>query len=524
MTNSKVNFGLPGLNLSYVTQLEVFVSNFQKSFITIFIIAFLSCGCTEISSIISSESTDKIKIALEHVWKKEPSESADKKVSASPRIVSEHILNGESSENGQSIAIAPDGIVWVAGSTENIEGVEASPSQKDDREGWLIGIDPKKSKSEQIVYNRRFGGNHLDTLYYIAIGKDGIIWLVGQTNSDAQTGDIPKSAIWGQKVWILGIDPKKSEDKQIIYNRCFGGDRFLFFRDAAMGEDGVLWIIGHISGSVGLGDAGDIPLSEDCELWLFGVDPKKNVNKQIIYNRCLKGDWRKVCLDVGKDGTLWVVGRTNDSEETEAGDIFNNKYKEQDLWVLGIDPNKSKQIVYGQNFGGDGYENLASIAVDEDGILWVLGTTRSKKGSGDIPKGYNILSEMWLFGIDSKKSEGKQIIYNRCFDQKGFLSGSLDFPEVMAIDKDGLICIAGMTRGSITTDIWLTGIDTKKSESAQSVFNQFIYKKDNSDGKVNMPTSITIGEDGIVWTTGIFKRNAGNYKYQSELWIVGTKP
>ena len=508
------------------------MNTFQKLFIAIFIIAFLNCGCAEIRSIIFSRLTDETRIESENTLKKESSESTDetriesentlKVESSKPTkkalIVSEHILKGESSKSGPSIAIAPDGIVWIAGSTEKSEGVEASPSKKNYTEGWLIGIDPKKNKSEQIIYNRCFGGNRRDTFRSITIGKDGIIWLAGETSSSGGTGDIPKSKPLLIKSWLLGIDYKKNKDEQIIYNRCFGGDTFDFFKYVTIGEDGILWLMGETNSKAG---TGDIPISKekDEKLWLLGIDTKKSENKQIIYNRCLKGDSKKVCMTIGNNGILWLAGIADISNGIEVSDIFQSKHGGRDIWVLGIDSkkDKSKQIVYGRSFGGESNEQVTSIALDKDGILWVLGTTKSEKGSGDIPKSDNLLSEMWLFGIDSSAEE--EFIYNRCFGKS-----ELDFPKAMTIDKDGLIWITGSRSDKITNTIWSIGIAPKKSESEQIVSDQFLYEKVAEAGQTDEPTSIAIDKNGIVWTTGIFKRSVGNDKFQSELWVTGTKP
>ena len=482
------------------------MSDFQKIFIPVLIAIVFSCGCSNPYGWLPPTSTDKNFILFDRT------------------------LKGDDSAMGLSIAIAPDGIIWVLGSTKSTVGIGDVPSSKHkDRDAWLIGINPEKSESEQIIYNRCFGGDDGDSASSMIVAKDGTIWLAGSTSSVAGTGDIPASKQKERDVWVIGINPKKIESEQIIYNRCFGGDYNDSTIKIVFDNKGILWLLGStdtvkiINRIAGPGTK---------YIWILGIDTKKSENEQIVYKRDIKGAGSYFCraFAVAKDGTLWLVGRTNDTKYNigntdEIGDIPPSKYGRQDIWLLGLDPKKSedKQIIYKRCFGGNGIENIANMVIDKDDVLWIAGETEESaiSESGDVPKSAHFASDVWLLGIDTKKRTGQEIVYNRSFGKYG-----MDNPTAIAIDKDGILWLTGESidfrYSKSIAATWLLGIDPKQSEDKQIIYNRIL---DDKHG--NSIYSIAVGTDSI-WSTGLFRHFLGKKKKtldraNSGIWVIGVK-
>ena len=504
------------------------MSFLQKFFILILIVTFFSCGCLNKSSSVSMDKTPVSTGNIQSVTAKTHAPITPTPVDKTPTsidnisklidkniIISEHIFKGSGIDVGASVAISPDGIVWVIGIAESdTEPGSIPPSKHKESDVWLIGIDPKKSKGEQIIYNRCFGGDGSDAGYDIAVAQNGIVWIVGGTNSSAGRGDIPKSKYENLDAWLLGIDPKKNDSNQIIYNRCFGGNNQDLMTSITLSQDDIIWLSGETNST---GGKGDIPLSKhkDNDGWLLGIDPKKSESKQIVYNRCFGGDendkFSARALVIDKNGTLWLTATTDSSPDT--GDVPQSKHEMRDIWVLGIDPPKSEseQIVYNRCFGGNGDETSSSIVVDSEGILWVLGDTSSNAPNDHLS--YDI----WLLGLDPKKSEDKQIIYNRCFGN----NAANDESRVMAVDKNGTLWLVGTANGTESFSAWIAGINPRKSENEQIVYNRLLDKESYSN-----VLGIAVDKNSI-WMTGIFKQFPGNKKSLDKpdfgLWIVGLK-
>ncbi len=355
--------------------------------------------------------------------------------------------------------------------------------------------------------NRCFGGNSADSGYSCVAAEDGTILITGSTNSkfDKNT-DIPSSKHESLDLWVLKIDPSKPQDRQIIYNRCFGGSEDEEGRSIASCPDGTILVTGYTNSPHEEG--GDIPASKHSlnDMWVLKIDPSKPQEQQIIYNRCFGGSYD----DEGKsivscpDGTFLVAGVTSSPEEPNT-DIPESKHGHRDMWVLKIDPSKphAQQIVYNRCFGGELAESACAVAYCNDGSFYVAGSTDSNIGDGDIPDSRHIGTDMWLLKVDPSKMPAEQITYNRCFG-----GNMADSANSMALADDGTVLLAGFTDSEAgdggdspgtkgQMDLWVLKIDT-----SQAAGNQILYNRSFGGESDEFAYSIAPGEKGTILVAG----------------------
>ncbi len=186
-------------------------------------------------------------------------------------ILYNRCFGGDLDDYGYSIADGKNGIIYVTGKTESSKNSGDIPSTRNDAFGydlWVLKID---SALDKILYNRCFGGSHDETGRSIAVCADGNIAVCGYTNSN--DGDIINKHYDGDKndFWVLKIKPYTLVDKnkQIIYNRCFGGGEGDYGYSIAEGPDSTLVTAGY-TGS----NDGDAPYKHGhADFWLLKIDP-----------------------------------------------------------------------------------------------------------------------------------------------------------------------------------------------------------------------------------------------------------
>lgn len=476
------------------------MKNFQRLFALLLMISFIF-GCKSLSSI----------------WL--PPVSNDKQAFYSNTFL-------EESDLGYFLdsVISPNGIIWISGDI-NIYP-EDGGSNKKNTQLWLLGIDPKKDKDAQIIYKRFFKNNYGSKA--IAIAPDGTLWIAGNTSKKN----------YNDTFFIMGIDPKKNEDKQITYERYFeegnGAAESILFD-----KKGILWLTGSKSSNQ----------TSNKELWVMGLDPKKQKDKQIVYEEFFGGkiyDSGKA-ITISDDGIIWIAGDTHIKED---GNLFN-------VWlrVLGIDPQKGGKIVYDRRFGGDkktGSSKAHSILVSSNGTLWIMGSLLGSPGDGDVPDAASIpVNALWLLEIDPKKRKDEQIIYNRYFGKAGI---AVDYGKDMQLDENGIVWIAGKTyKSRMPLDpnskskecTWLLGVDPKKSEKNQIVYNSYLdidtmkkpqlspdyISKDIMETLQLEPCSIFIEKEKIWitgWASGMaikkkFNPKAPMDRASSSVWVMGVE-
>ena len=389
----------------------------------------------------------------------------DPKKKKGEQIVYKRSLPGSSPpfvlSNHYSLAIDKDGVIWLARDKYISYSISSEKKLMPDLESgclkpWLLGIDPKKKESEQIVYDRCF--DFKDFYFYdidtktasIAIGADGEIWILGTTLDCSST-----FPIGGSNIWLLGINPKKHESEQIVCDKCIGNDRHETALALTIDTNGNLCILGRHRGQY----IGDKRNRTNDSIWLVAIDPKQSEDKQFIYHYNFGEDVSKASIAVGKDGTIWVL---------------KCALNERNISLVGI---KDKRVVYNHIFELNFNLAHASLTVNADGIVWIA-------VQPDLMKlGRDARYEVLLLGVDPKEKKGEQIVYNRSYGRKNFIA-EVDFLQTPSVQID------------INGTLWMLG------EVPVSYDNGTEWLTQSQDYE-NMRLSTKITSDKNLWLLGV---------------------
>ena len=361
----------------------------------------------------------------------------------------------------RDIKIAPDGTIWICGSTDSSDGDLAAAGNKGGIDAWLLHINPA---TNQILYNRTFGGSGNDEFTKMILMPDGTIWVCGQTNSsDGDLSVVPTKGKYDG--WLMHIDPVTN---QILYNRCIGGQYDDWFYNMIIDSNNVIWLSGEtLSADQDNLNADFSGGNQFSDAWLVGVNSTQNASAALKYNRCFGGARPEGFFDLQEmsDGTLWVAGGTMSNDGLPGSSGFHGAKGIRDGWLLHIDPTQSAlaaQVLYSRCFGGSNGELICSINVIDPNNVWFCSSASSTDGNltGITTHGSN---DLWLACVNTNTNT---LTYNHCFG--GLNSDGSNYPE-FAVVSDGTIWIAtqsSSTDGDLasagnhgSTDIWIFNFD-----------------------------------------------------------------
>lgn len=186
--------------------------------------------------------------------------------------------------------VLDDDYAWAVGYT-NI-------GMTDTTQGFEVLLAKVAMDDGEIEWIKTYGGPFNEEGNSIVRIGDRL-YIVGSTES--QTLDVSSNHGWND-VWVLCTDL----DGNLLWERSYGGT----FNDYGQDIDvlGDQLVIGAVTSS----DDGDIPYKEvGWDYWVFTLDQSGN----ILSNETYGGngtDWLDE-IDIGADGSVWVMGYTNSS-------------------------------------------------------------------------------------------------------------------------------------------------------------------------------------------------------------------
>ena len=138
------------------------------------------------------------------------------------------LLGGELDDFGQGVAVAPNGLVYMAASTESTEfpmaGFSFQGSLQGGYDGILAVIDPSQFGTESLIYSTYFGGSDSDEVRGMAVDASGDILLTGYTlsNDFPVTADAAQLSYAGNgDIFVSVVNP--FAPKFLLYSTYLGG-------------------------------------------------------------------------------------------------------------------------------------------------------------------------------------------------------------------------------------------------------------------------------------------------------------
>ncbi|MGF0009385.1 SBBP repeat-containing protein [Desulfovibrio sp. SGI.102] len=247
------------------------------------------------------------------------------KFSSSGTVQWQRILGGSDNDRGRSVAVAPDGSVYVCGYTESAGA------------GGYDLLLAKFSSSGTVQWQRTLGGSNDDEGHSVAVASDGSVYVCGYT----------ESAGAGNQDLLLA---KFSSSGAVQWQKTLGGSDYDDGRSVAVAPDGSVYVCGENRYNFLLAKFS----SSGAVQWqktLGGSNPDSGYS-----------------VAVAPDGSVYVCG-----------------YIDSYSYFLLAKFSSSGTVQWQRTLGGSDDDEGHSVAVAPDGSVYVCGYTGSAgAGSWDL--------------------------------------------------------------------------------------------------------------------------------------------
>lgn len=374
-----------------------------------------------------------------------------------PAITYSSYLGGTDGELIYTMAADASGNVYVAGFTLSADYPTTpnavSRSIAGDHDCFVTKIDP----SGALAYSTYLGGSDYDTVFAMAVDASGNIYLGGATGSidfPVTQNGTPKNNTAAWDGFIAKIDGSGA----LVYSTCLGGSGGDEVHAVAVDASGNAYVAGvtlstdfpvknPITGQESL-HQGDCATYSDC---MDGFVAKLDPSGALAYSTYFggSGDDEISSIAVDTSGNIYVGGLTNSLDFPTMNPIAGQGSVHQgncgsracdDGFVAKINP--SGALVYSTYLGGNGEDEVVSVAVDASGNVYAAGNT----GSPDFPTTPGAFSANpggnSVGFIARINASGSSLTYSTCLGGNGTgVSG-------MALDASGNVYVAGNTSPS----------------------------------------------------------------------------
>lgn len=209
------------------------------------------------------------------------------------------------------------------------------------------------------------------------------------------------------------------------------------------------------------GDTAQTAFGGDVDSFISVIDPNEAGKDSLIYSTFFGGTKREFAraLAVSDSGQIAVVGYTNGEDLPGAAGATQPSLRGGfDTFVIRLNPEQGGKVNYVTYFGGTGTDVANGVAIDRNGVIWMVGYT----GSDDFPltsDGLKVSAtgyfEGFLVGLDPARPGLNAHVYG------SFLGGSgSDEARTITIDSFGQMWISGQT---FSTDFPVSGNATQRT-------------------------------------------------------------
>ncbi len=238
-------------------------------------------------------------------------------------------FGGSDYDRFTSLVRCSDGGILVGGFTFSDSSGDISQVTRGGEDFWVIKIDSAGNK----IWDKRFGGDDTDDLWYIIETSDGGFLLGGVTNSDS-TGDVSQHSRGMNDTWIVRINSTGTK----LWDKRFGGAYYDGISSMAETPDGG-FIIYNVTTSDSTGDVSQhtrdtsmVPMDRG-DLWIVKTDSLGNK----LWDKVIGGS-----LSEGASGSITVTADNNyffgcNTFSPESGDKSEDNFGRSQSWIMKAD-------------------------------------------------------------------------------------------------------------------------------------------------------------------------------------------
>ncbi|MCF6171781.1 MAG: SBBP repeat-containing protein [Bacteroidales bacterium] len=284
-------------------------------------------------------------------------------------------IGGDSSDYANGLAVDNNGNIYVGGTTASLDFPVLNAFQNtlnDDDEGVLI----KFNSEGTLLWSTYFGGKDDDDINGVAVDDEGRVYITGETESDdfyITPGAFQENLTGHRLCFVTRFLP----DGDVIWSTFFGGNDEENGNDIIVDRNQDIIIIGEaysIDCPITPGFYQDSIAGSDDALLM-----KMDSSGSLIFATVLGGtdddDGRKVGVD--HENNIYIIGDLISTDfPTTEGAFQSTLGGEHDAFVTKFD--NSGQLIWSTYLGGELFEFVYGIDVDNVGTVYVYGDTESE--------------------------------------------------------------------------------------------------------------------------------------------------
>lgn len=350
-------------------------------------------------------------------------------------------IGGHGNETIKAIATDASGSVYIAGSTRSADIASPNSTYRGGLDAFVAKLDPTL---ETLVAFTYLGGIGDDEISAITVTAEGQIVVTGYTRSadfPTTTGAYENKHNGGSDAFVAQFDTTL---QRLEASTLYGGGG----EDKAIGivvdPNGTVYIAGP-TGSISLPAAAlgyDSRHNGGIDAFIAAFDASLKHIRAVTYLGGSQNDL-PTALAFAPDGTLLVAGTTSSADFPVTSDAYaKSKNGGSDVFVAKFDT-RLRRLLASTFLGGSGNEEATALAVDGKGIIYLAGATWSM----DFPAVLDAKANVSTGGSDAFVAKLSSSLAELTGSM--LLGGSADDAAVaLALDRDGLVYVAGNTRSA----------------------------------------------------------------------------
>jgi hypothetical protein len=354
-----------------------------------------AAGCIEPPSSAPNSSTDEIRLSGVE-W-------------------SDEMANGS---GVTALAVGSDGAVYTAGWTTEAIGSAASAGGRD-------AFVRRYDADGEVAWTRQFGAAGDDNAEDLAVDAAGNVYVAARVDGPVGQNTGQNTGASGRDGYVAAYDPAGIE----IWSLQLGTPEVDWADSVAVADDGTVFVSGSTTGSFeGFTNRGSTdnfvariaPGFESVSVIQFGSEEGMGATALAV-----------------SAGRLYITGSTlGPLSDTPAGDEHTGS---ADLYLRIYEPDGTELRTW--TFGSNDADTALDLAVDPDGSVVVIGTTRSVLPNPIVGIGRRVGGFLDAFAI--KLDPAGEIAWVEQFG-----TDEWDVASGIARGSDGVLYITGRTDGS----------------------------------------------------------------------------
>jgi hypothetical protein len=372
-----------------------------------------------------------------------------------PVLTYSSFLGGSNYDVADAVVAAPDGTIWVAGSTSSSDFPQVGPIPRNNapqsRDPFVARFDPRRTGADSLLYAAFVGGTGIDEAYALALGPDGNPVIAGSTfSSDFPVNGAFRTTFEGTREGFLAkLDPRREGQASLVYSTFLGGGAEDVINAVAIDSTNKIYVTGYTTSE-------NFPLSANpvqpvrrggYDAFVTRLDPDGGTSG-LMFSTYFGTGGTDIgnAIAVGPTGLIYFTGTTNSTDFPVAGATFDDTYNGGvDGFFTVLDPSRPAldAIIYSTYFGGSSLDVPTALALDAQGNLNIAGYTLSTnlQLAGTATQDRNAGgADGFILRFDLRQPASQQLVFGT------YLGGSqTDIIYGLAVEENTRIHVTGYT-------------------------------------------------------------------------------